>query len=118
MFVGNVLLTHYPINLLPFYPLHVNEEGLGGAEFQKHVEPYWYVVVVVGDVEVYDALVLAVFQFHVRQLQALVLASVVGLNGLSSLEAQLCGCASVAVGNGEVYVVSFLPSCRIEGACP
>ena len=75
-------------------------------------------VVVVGDVEVYDALVLAVFQFHVRQLQALVLASVVGLNGFPSLEAQFCGCASVAVGNGEVYVVSFLPSCRIEGACP
>ena len=49
-----------------FYSLHVDEEGFGRAKLQEHVETHRHVVVVVGDIEVDDALVFTVFEFHIR----------------------------------------------------
>ena len=73
-------------------------------------------VLVVGDVEAHNLLILAVLLLHVRQLQTTILVAVVGFHrGLAAIE-NLGGVDVLAVGNGEMDGVALLPPRGIEGA--
>ena len=97
--------------------LDADDEGLGRAESEEHIEAHGNVVLVVGDVEIDDALVFAVVEFHVRELQAAVFHAVVALDDRFSAIDDSCGFAAVAIDHPEIDGMAFFPVLGVEGAC-
>ena len=98
--------------------LHADKEGFGRSEPEEEVETNGDMVDIIGDVEVDNTLERAVILFKIRELQTAVLPAVVGLDGGTSTKDQSGRCRTVAVGNGEVDHITFLPVVGVKGACP
>ena len=47
--------------------LHTNEEGLGTTKLQEHVQTYGYMILIISNVEIDDALILALLILLISQ---------------------------------------------------
>lgn len=54
------LSLNYRSNRIP-YSLHTHEESLGTSKLQEHVEANRYVIIVIGNIEIYYSLVFPIF---------------------------------------------------------
>ena len=87
------VLSYFTIEETGFLTLHSYEECLGSTKLEEHIQTDRNMILIIGYIEIYDSLILAILILHIGKAQATVLHTIICLDGnppsnLSELE---CG---------------------------
>lgn len=73
-------------------------------------------ILIIGYIEIYDSLILAILILHIGKAQATVFHTIICLDGNLTIKLYLSWSAVLSISNREFYGITLLPVGRIETA--
>ena len=98
------------------HTLHSYEECLGSTKLEEHIQTDRNMILIIGYIEIYDSLILAILILHIGKAQATVLHTIIGLDGNLTIKLYLSWSAVLSISNREFYGITLLPVGRISSA--
>ena len=98
------------------HTLHSYEECLGSTKLEEHIQTDRNMILIIGYIEIYDSLILAILILHIGKAQATVLHTIICLDGNLTIKLYLSWSAVLSISNREFYGITLLPVGRIETA--
>ena len=98
------------------HTLHSYEECLGSTKLEEHIQTNRNMILIIGYIEIYYPLILAILILHIGKAKATVLHTIICLDGNLTIELNLGWSAVLAISNREFYGITLLPVSRIETA--
>ena len=98
------------------HTLHSYEECLGSTKLEEHIQTDRNMILIIGYIEIYDSLILAILILHIGKAKATVLHTIICLDGNLTIKLYLSWSAVLSISNREFYGITLLPVGRIETA--
>lgn len=110
------VLSYFTIEETGFHTLHSYEECLGSTKLEEHIQTDRNMILIIGYIEIYDSLILAILILHIGKAQATVFHTIICLDGNLTIKLYLSWSAVLSISNREFYGITLLPVGRIETA--